>query len=169
MTKVFRSETFQLVFDAGDVSLTRKEFRKLGRDAQLFLTGLGYNWSHNLANALGEMIKNIYDHGNRQGSITITVFNNGEATWEVKNATGGDEAGRTMNAIIEHVAKHGSSRPDTKDLPDGNCGIGLISMIKPGLDALAMCPGVIRSTWEFDSKNCFTYKGQISFTPKTPK
>jgi hypothetical protein len=155
------SVIFRLVFDEEDAKLDRQEFRKLGRSVQHYLTGLKYNWSYTLANTFGEVIKNFHDHGRGQGTIEITIKGN-EAWWEARNADGGDEAGRTMDEIIAYVNEHGTSRPDTKHMPNGNAGAGLV-MMRGGFDGLTHCDDVIQSTWHLDSKDCFAYGGHIIF------
>lgn len=135
-------QTLKLEMDYPEMS--RDEFRgvfkrELGRP----ISHLSYDWTSNLANALGEIVKNFYDHANKKGVIIVTVDTH-EMTFEAYDFGPGKKDGVWVAASKE------------------NCGLGL-GMIQGALNGLKLVRGVTSCTIEIVTSPHFHYKGKITY------
>lgn len=153
--------SLKLVYGPGDVKLTRQQFReKYNRELRNSLSRIGKDWSHQLAQVFIEVVKNFYDHANRQGTIIVTVRGN-EVDWTAYDSGPGDPQGRTIEVLGEQALRDREKYKNSKT--DGPCGLGL-SMTHGGLNGLRHRSGVRDSTWSLTTRGRFEYKGHIVLT-----
>jgi anti-sigma regulatory factor (Ser/Thr protein kinase) len=135
-------QIFKLEMDYPEMS--RDEFRGVfKRNLGNQLGHLPYDWTSNLITALGEIVKNFYDHADKKGVILITVDTH-EMTFEAYDFGPG--------------ASDKAWAPVSKE----NCGRGL-EMIRSALNGLKLIRGVRSCDIEIILSDRFHYKGKITY------
>ncbi len=155
--------SIELVLDGAGMS--RVEFLAAFKNGfQRKVMVLGHPWAPNIANVLGEIAKNVFDHSQRKATFRLTVTPGAhfsEAILEICDE-GPGYRGPSPDTSFAGLRKYHFNDSSLPMVHGGNAGLGL-SMIESGLAAIRKVGGVQKIEYEVTTSPHFNYHVRIRF------